>query len=668
MSKGAAKPLRAHQLLHGYKRGHRLLAGSTSLPSDALRLVDRLSDAAGMSVSRDPGGYLTGYPLPGGDYALARTWPAPDAERPNVVWTHTLVLPQAALSAVSMQPLDELFRLPRGHADLDSYNEPLPLEHLANLPPKPARNVNGPAIITVLYWGEPGAWLSATEAPDDLCLAIWSQQWPRLRRSFSFCSGALEPRRLDGKPFDLLLAPEGHRTGHSPRTRIPESPSVEAVHALLNDLGSPGPLRDFFRACGADSGQLRFVALLTDAWVSARNARNPTAVLANVAAQAPEPSGLRRLKRGLLRGPSPLLSHADPVLTWQALATAGVGDRILAEDADVDTWAARAWQVDRRAVLGFAQHVPAAERPAGQPRTAADAVPEAAVALVVDRAVPADLGSLAAEAPSAASAVLAQHHEPEWWDAWAGLPDGGKALAHVATSDENRAHWAAGALLKRRDGAGTWKTMQGTRGVAVLGLLSAAAETGKPLPSEWAAALGSSAEHLIREIENGLPPALLAVAADAAPYAPAVSRLPWREWKPLSADGHLWRHVPVRAAVVLGAALGSGGEDSDAAAAAAFAQLHKVFSEGRADEAWRVIQPILPGRADDWDRCRRLEQGVAKAVSGRRARARPGILAHLRGGKPREALAGELHRLAVEASKREQAKGPFDDWFGFLRR
>jgi len=235
-------------------------------------------------------------------------------------------------------------------------------------------------------------------------------------------------------------------------------------------------------------------------------------------------------------------------------------------------------------------------------------------------------------------------------------------------SDESLARSAAGALLKRRDGAGTWKTIGGCREVAVRGLLAAAARTGRPLSSDWAAALATASDLLINEIEGNLPPALLAVAADSAPYASTVARLPWRAWKALTTDYRLWRSAPVRAAVVLSAALGARGSDADAAVATAFSDLHKVFSQDRADDAWRVIQSSLPGRADDWDRCRRLEQGVAKAVSDRGASARPGILSNMRPGKPREALVAELHRLDAEAAKREQAKGPFDDWFGFLRR
>ena len=42
---------------------------------------------------------------------------------------------------------------------------------------------------------------------EDLVLAIWGQQWPALRASFRFCSGAIGNRTIDGLPFDLQVTP-----------------------------------------------------------------------------------------------------------------------------------------------------------------------------------------------------------------------------------------------------------------------------------------------------------------------------------------------------------------------------------------------------------------------------------------------------------------------------
>jgi hypothetical protein len=42
---------------------------------------------------------------------------------------------------------------------------------------------------------------------EQLVLAVWSQQWPRLRRVFRFCTGALSARVQDGTSFDLLVVP-----------------------------------------------------------------------------------------------------------------------------------------------------------------------------------------------------------------------------------------------------------------------------------------------------------------------------------------------------------------------------------------------------------------------------------------------------------------------------
>lgn len=666
------RPLLAHQLVHGYEGGHRLLAGSTSLPPDALRLVDRLSDAAGMRLAQDTDGYLTGYPLPGGDYALARTWPVTDAERPNIVWTHTLVLPAAALSAVSMQPLTALFVRPGSRTELGGYSSPLPLKHLSDLPARPVLGEKAAEeVVASLYWGDPGAWLAGGSSPDDLCMAVWSQQWPRLRRSFSFCSGALEPRQLDGKDFDLLLAPVGHRVGS--RRKPPPKLASGAARALVEDLREPGKLRDFLRACGPDSSQLRSVALLTTAWLNARHAEDPVQVLAAVAEQAPEPTSLRRLKRELLRGPDPLLSRSDPVLTLRVLS-GDVGRRILAEDADIEGWVNRAWTEDRRAVLRLAAGPSedggtVAVLPT-KLSTAADAAQGAAIDVILDEATPSDLLLLAAEAPELAVQSLARHRERQWWDAWAELPDLGGAFIAAATADEGAARSACTALLKRENGTHLWSNIyRNNPSLALRGLFGAVADSNRPLATKWAAALGPLGKRVVDEVHRGLPWEQVAVVADVAPHSVEVARIPLRFWEPLAEHQQHWRSDATRAAVLLGAALAAESSRADALAADAFTYLHEVFADGQADDAWMVIKPALPGRLDDWDRCQRLEQGVAAVVVGsKRQSPRPGIRTQVAPGRARDALDAAVRGAAADAAKQERSKKPFDDLFGFLHR
>lgn len=57
------------QLVHGYRRGHELLAGSVRLPARDAELVTRLSDLSGsLSGAPEFDSYLTVYPLPSGTY------------------------------------------------------------------------------------------------------------------------------------------------------------------------------------------------------------------------------------------------------------------------------------------------------------------------------------------------------------------------------------------------------------------------------------------------------------------------------------------------------------------------------------------------------------------------------------------------------------------------
>src|SRR4051812_8402900 len=100
-----------HQFAHGYLRGHRLLTSSVDVTPAMLSTINRASDAAPEYRPSD-GSYLTGYGLQDGSWAIARTWPALEADRPNTVWTHTLLVPSDLVGRVSIASLVKHLRHP----------------------------------------------------------------------------------------------------------------------------------------------------------------------------------------------------------------------------------------------------------------------------------------------------------------------------------------------------------------------------------------------------------------------------------------------------------------------------------------------------------------------------------------------------------------------------
>jgi hypothetical protein len=94
-----------------------------------------------------------------------------------------------------------------------------------------------------------------------MVLALWSQQWPSLRRSFRFCTLVFADRSMDGAPFDLQFASRNDRAHRSRLSKLfdadrepPEHPAwLES--ALLDLLGGPSSgLRSFLRGFGAEVG------------------------------------------------------------------------------------------------------------------------------------------------------------------------------------------------------------------------------------------------------------------------------------------------------------------------------------------------------------------------------------------------------------------------------
>lgn len=192
-----------HQVLHGYSRGHRRLAESVSLTPEEQHRLDLLSDLSGYPERREFAPYLTGYPN-GRFYVLARTAPDLDAERDGTVWTHSLLL-----------PLDEA-------ADLPSLAGAIPLLHAARTAPLPTTisrpsdlagegedpPMDGASLRQLLttWFAEtrrPVVWLDPRVA-DVAVLTLWRRLPAEQRRTFAFCTNALQGRWLDKRPFDWL--------------------------------------------------------------------------------------------------------------------------------------------------------------------------------------------------------------------------------------------------------------------------------------------------------------------------------------------------------------------------------------------------------------------------------------------------------------------------------
>lgn len=264
--------IRIDQALHGYNEGHRLIYGSLRLPQSDARTMLVLSDASA-SGSRIPSeGYLTGYPLSEtGRYVLARTWAAPEMSRPGCVWTHSLLIDFADLARMgSAFDLLECFRRPSfgGSSEYAARLEVAVKKMPTVFPIHDLRRAG--QWISALY-GKPKSKIIAERegsGDDALVLAIWMQQWPRLRRAFRFCSFSTEDRSASGEFFDLQLM----EAVRSSKSKMPASVVAGAVEHgdwvddLLHDLEQPSlsNLRQFLRDVGSDvnSGRAAMVPLI----------------------------------------------------------------------------------------------------------------------------------------------------------------------------------------------------------------------------------------------------------------------------------------------------------------------------------------------------------------------------------------------------------------------
>lgn len=243
------------QTLHGYNDGHRLLAGSVeNLSSKDQQMLLVMSDASGPSLSSNARGYITGYPLENTNlFAVARTWSAIEMPRPGCVWTHTLLIDFADLASLpSLGMLLKAFKRPSKES-LIEFMKPLKLAVQESVfPSHSSLRIFVEKVLMALYGSESSGILDEAPLSEDEELAvveIWSQQWPRLRRGFRFCTyAAIEPHSVSVE-FDLQFLSQG-QPGVSSSCEYVVRPLW--LEIASNDLFNSTNLRVFLRELASD--------------------------------------------------------------------------------------------------------------------------------------------------------------------------------------------------------------------------------------------------------------------------------------------------------------------------------------------------------------------------------------------------------------------------------
>ena len=283
------------QALYGYSDGHRQLAASTQLSSvDGYALATR-SDLASNARLRPDTSYVGGFALKeSGAFAFIKTWPAPEMPRPGCVWSHVLILPRKFLTGqVNLGVLTSLFRKPGPGAPLDEFTRKIEVRRL--IKSAGADRLEVEKIIAAYYAGQS---LHYAELPGEkfeaALLAVWSQQWPKLRQDFQFRMVFGSTATADEKGLIIRVASSAASTKPSGADLDPASwIAVAADDATSTTIT---PLRRFLWRYGKDVARPRtaFRPLVELHTAFAGNATQPPEVLLRTFANPLDAATLKR--------------------------------------------------------------------------------------------------------------------------------------------------------------------------------------------------------------------------------------------------------------------------------------------------------------------------------------------------------------------------------------
>ena len=295
------RPLVLNQTLHGYQDGHRLLASSLSLDRPSSSRMLEMSDLAGTPPTGYGDHYISGYALPGlRSYVIASTWTAPEVPRSGAAWTHSLLLSYDDIPKIrDVAGIRRCFRRPVAGTvpDTVAYGDIVQWTESEKDEREEFRALHDPgnwkmaeAVISALYGSEQPVvvQVAAAEvgASHSGVLQIWSQQWPSLRRAFTFRTLG---RGGAAGTLDLTMVPVGMRsldTGGAPPTGKP-TPRPEWLACLLNDLSRrKAGLHRFLARYGSDAASPRAAfPLLVRSWLWLTAASDDLAWLRDLASR-----------------------------------------------------------------------------------------------------------------------------------------------------------------------------------------------------------------------------------------------------------------------------------------------------------------------------------------------------------------------------------------------
>lgn len=200
------------QALHGYNKGHGLLASSFPMkPTEDSSLMAYLSDWTGYRDESEEDSYMTFYPLEQGrKYAFAKTWYASEMERPGCVWTHTLIVDLDDMDRnFDFRVLKDYFHRPQID-DYEEYSKKIEINEYSKRSSHDVfANFDGTSILFLLLFvlSKSNKLVVYMEREQklyvDLCFYILQYLPIEILRTVAFSTGSSSYRKIRDKDFTI---------------------------------------------------------------------------------------------------------------------------------------------------------------------------------------------------------------------------------------------------------------------------------------------------------------------------------------------------------------------------------------------------------------------------------------------------------------------------------